>query len=149
MPRMTNTWITVLLAAIGGIVVTLQGQFMAILTRELGAKESIFITYAGGGLLIALFILATGGGNLGEWRRVPPYVFTSGLLGLIIVGTIGIGTARLGPAAFFAVMLAGQFALAILLDHFGWLGATVRPLDWQRAIGVVLLLMGVWLILRR
>jgi transporter family-2 protein len=32
-----------------------------------------------------------------------------------------------------------------LLDHFGWLGAAVRPLDPTRILGLVVLFIGVWL----
>ena len=34
---------------------------------------------------------------------------------------------------------------AKLLNHFGWLGADVRPLDATRLIGIGIVLFGVWL----
>lgn len=146
---MTNFWTLVALAALCGISVTLQGQFMGTLTRELGTRESMFITYASGGLLISLILLASAGGDLRAWRSVPPYALTTGLLGLIIVGTIGYVTSYLGLVSTFTIIVAVQFLLAALFDHFGWLNADLHPITLSRAIGILVLLLGVWLILRK
>ena len=60
-----STMISLLaIAAIGGVAVTLQAQFMGLMDKQLGTLESIFITYCGGGLLIGLAMLVTRGGNL-------------------------------------------------------------------------------------
>jgi transporter family-2 protein len=32
-----------------------------------------------------------------------------------------------------------------ILDHYGWLGASIRPLDLTRGIGLAVVLFGVWL----
>ncbi|MEZ4734759.1 MAG: DMT family transporter [Caldilineaceae bacterium] len=145
---MSNLLTVMLIATVAGLAVTLQGNFMGVMTQLLGTRESIFITYASGGLLIALILLAGGGGNLGAWRSVPPYALTAGILGLIIVGAIGYATARYGLVATFAVLLVAQYGSAALIDHFGLLGATPRPLDGVRLLGLALLLAGAWLTLR-
>ncbi|MEZ4614165.1 MAG: DMT family transporter [Caldilineaceae bacterium] len=96
---MNNLLIAILVAAIGGIAVTLQGSFMGTMTRQLGTLESMFLTYGSGGLVVTtLFLLRSlmQGNGLGAWRTVPPYAFTAGLLGLVIVGSIGFATARTG-----------------------------------------------------
>ena len=46
----------ILLALVGGIAVTLQGQFMGIMDQGIGTRESVFITYAGGGLMVTILI---------------------------------------------------------------------------------------------
>lgn len=48
-------------------------------------------------------------------------------------------TTRLGLVLTFTIMLASQFLLAALFDHFGLMGASVRPLDGTRVIGVVVI----------
>ena len=149
---MTNFWLLILLAALGGFAITLQGQFMGTLTERLGTLESVLITYGSGGLAIGLVVLVlavTGrGGNLTAWRSVPFYTLTTGLLGLLIVGTIGFAASRLGVVMAFTIMLASQFLLAGLVDHFGLLGAPVRPLDMTRIAGVLIALVGVWLVVK-
>jgi transporter family-2 protein len=138
----------VMLALAGGFAVTLQAQFMGVMTDRIGTAESIFITYGTGGVAIGLVMLAMRGGNLGVWSSVPWYVLTAGLLGLVIVGAIGYTVPRLGLVAALSLFILAQFALAALVDHFGWLGAEVRPLDKTRAVGLAAVLIGSWLVLR-
>lgn len=145
---MSNLATLLVIAAVGGIAVTLQSRFMGTMTQVMGTRESIFITYGSGGLVIGLLMLLARGGNLGAWRQVPIYAFTAGLLGLIIVGAIGYATARYGLIATFGVLLVAQYGVAAAIDHFGLFGATVQPLDLQRLLGIVLLLVGAWLVLR-
>lgn len=145
---MENLLTILLIATVAGLAVTLQGNFMGVMTQIMGTRESIFITYGSGGLLISLLLLLSGGGNLAAWRAVPPYAFSAGILGLIIVGSIGYATARYGLVVTFAVLLVAQYGAAALIDHFGWLGATARPLDGVRLLGIALLLIGAWLALR-
>jgi transporter family-2 protein len=108
----------------------------------------VFITYAGGGMVVALVILAARGGNLRAWQAVPWYALTAGLFGLVIVGTIGYTVPRLGLSTAFTIIVAAQFVVAALIDHFGWLGAEARPLDFPRLAGIGVLILGVWLITR-
>jgi transporter family-2 protein len=145
---MTGFLLLVLIAIIGGVAVTLQGQFMGLMDQGIGTRESVFITYAGGGLVVALVMLAARGGNLRAWASVPWYALTAGLLGLVIVGTIGYTVPRLGLAVAFTIIVAAQFVMAALIDHFGWLGAEVRPMELTRLAGIGVLILGVWLITR-
>jgi transporter family-2 protein len=140
--------ILVIIAVIGGVAVTLQGQFMGLMDQGIGTRESVFITYAGGGALVCLLMLAARGGNLAAWRQVPWYALTAGLLGLVIVGSIGYTVPRLGLAVAFTVIVAAQFVVAALIDHFGWLGATLRPIGVSQLAGMGLLILSVWLITR-
>jgi transporter family-2 protein len=143
-----STLFLILLAVVGGIAVALQGQFMGLLDRAFGTRESIFVTYAGGGLIITLLMLAFRGGNLKNWQAVPWYAFGTGILGLIIVGSIGYVVPRLGVAKGFTLIVASQFVIAALIDHFGFFGAGVRPLDLARLLGLSLILLGVWIVVR-
>lgn len=138
----------IFLAFIAGLAVTLQGQFMGLMDRALGTKESIFITYASGGLIITLLMLTTGWGNLKNWQGVPWYAYGAGILGLIIVGTIGYVIPRLGVAKGFMLIVVSQFVIAALIDHYGFFGAAVRPLDLGRLLGLSLMLIGVWIVVR-
>lgn len=143
-----STAFLIFLAFIAGLAVTLQGQFMGLMDRALGTKESIFITYASGGLIITLLMLATGGGNLKNWQGVPWYAFGAGILGLIIVGSIGYVIPRLGVAKGFTLIVATQFVIAALIDHYGFFGAALRPMDITRLLGLGLMVVGVWMVVR-
>jgi transporter family-2 protein len=138
----------IIIAAIGGAAITLQGQFMGLMDKGIGTRESVFITYAGGGILAACMMLAARGGNLKVWHSVPWYALSAGVVGLVIVGTIGYTIPRLGLTKAFTVIMASQLIVAALMDHFGWLGAVSRPLDLSRLLGIGILILGVWLTTR-
>ncbi len=144
---MANFIPLIIIAAIGGIAITLQAQFMGIMDKSIGTLESMFITYASGGLLICLAMLVNRGGNLSAWGSVPWYALSAGVLGLVIVGTIGYSTPRLGLVTAFTILVASQFIVGALLDHFGILGADLRPLNLTRIAGIGVMLLGVWLII--
>jgi len=145
---MTTFLALVLVAIVGGVAVVLQAQFMGVMDQNLGTIESVFITYGSGGLLVGLTMLLLRGGNLARWQSVPPHMLTTGLLGLVIVSTIGYVTPRLGLVTAFTILVTTQFVLSGLIDHFGWFGAEIRPLDPTKFLGIGILLLGVWLVIR-
>ncbi|MDX1524235.1 MAG: DMT family transporter [Anaerolineae bacterium] len=140
--------LTIITIVKGCMAVVLQAQMVSLLDRYIGTLESVFITYFSGGLLIAVLILIRQGGNLGTWRSAPWYAFGGGLVGLVIIGSISYTVPRLGAVVAFTIIVATQFILGATIDHFGLLGAALRPLDLSRLIGIAVLLLGVWLIIR-
>lgn len=140
--------VLIVLAVIGGVAVTIQGQFMGQLDKHIGTLESVFITYASGGILAAVAMIASRGGNLKAVQTVPWYTLSAGLVGLVIVGSISYTVPRLGLSKAFTIIVASQFLVAAILDHYGLLGAAVRPMDLSRLAGMALLVMGVWLIVK-
>ncbi len=145
---MGSSALLIIVAVIGGISVALQAQMMGLLDKSIGTLEGVFVTYAGGGLLIVLILIFMRGGNLGAWQNVPWYAYLSGALGLIIVGAIGYSAPRLGLVATFTIIVSAQFIVAALIDHFGVLGAATRSMDLSRMLGIALLLAGIWLTMR-
>ena len=144
-----NLYWLVTVTAVGGVATALQAHFMGLLDRHVGTLESVFITYASGGLAITLVMLFLRGGNLRAVSSAPWYALTAGLLGLVIVGTIGFTVPRLGLTTALTLVLAGQFLASVLIERFGWFGAAVRPFEWTRLLGILILMLGVWLTTRR
>jgi bacterial/archaeal transporter family-2 protein len=75
--------------------------------------------------------------------------FTGGLLGVLYVTGVVIAAPRIGAANALAFIVGGQFVAAIIIDHFGWMNLPVTPISWYRISGIVLLLLGVYLIQKR
>lgn len=143
-----NVYWLATVAAVGGAATAFQAHFMGLLDKRMGTLESVFITYFSGGVLIGLIMLFQRGGNLGAGGAAPWYAYTSGVLGLVIVGALAFSTPRLGLVVAFTIFVAAQFAMGALMDHFGWLGATPRPLNASRMAGMAVVLAGVWWIIR-
>jgi transporter family-2 protein len=145
---MINLLPVIIIAVIGGIAIALQAHLMGLLDKGVGTLETVFITYGSGGLMIGLAMLLARGGNLSAVAGMPWYTLTVGVLGLIIVGAISFATPRLGLVTALTILVASQFIVGAMMDHFGLLGAEVRQLDISRLGGVVIMLVGVWLVVR-
>jgi transporter family-2 protein len=55
---------------------------------------------------------------------------------------------QLGTTSLLGLALAGQLAMALVADHYGWMGLPEHPITLTRMAGVALLAAGVWLITR-
>lgn len=145
---MAPIWLIVLVAAAGGAAVALQAQFVGVIDDRAGTLAAVFVTYGAGGLLAGGLMLAMRGADISALRDVPPYAYLSGALGLVVIGAISWGVARLGVVRGLLLVTLAQFLLGAVIDQFGWFGADVRVLDLPKAVGIVLLISGGWLVLR-
>jgi transporter family-2 protein len=141
-------WTVVAVTAVGGIAAALQAQFAGAMANKMGTLESVFATYGLGAVVVSVLVAFARGGNLALWRELPPYVFLAGTLGLVIVGSLAYGTARVGVVEAIMTYTVAQFLFGALIDQFGWFGADVRAVDLPRLGGLVLMLAGTWLVLR-
>ena len=82
-----------------------------------------------------------------DWRSIPWYAYLAGPLGIIIISSIGFGIPRIGVASTLTLIVVSQLVVGVILDHFGWL-TIARPVDIQRLIGIGILFLGTWLVLR-
>ena len=135
----------ILIGLAGGVAVGLQSPLASMITQRLGVMESVFIVHIGGALLALIPLLIYGGGKLTQWRQLPWYTLIAGVFGLIVIGAISYMIPRIGIAGSITTIVAGQLFVGTILDHFGLLGAVERSLDSTRAIGLVVVLVGVWL----
>jgi len=146
---MATSMIVILVATLGGVAVAIQAQMMGQLDKGLGTIESVFITYGSGGLIIGFIMLAMRGGNLSSISAMPLYTLFAGAIGLLIVGSIGYSVPRLGIVTAFTLMVSAQFISGALMDHFGLLGAELRQLTVSRIFGIAIILLGVWIVIKK
>ncbi len=146
---MGSLFIIVLVGLAGGIAVGLQSPLASMLSQRLGTLESIFIVHLGGAILSLLpLLIFSGGGRLAQWRSAPWYALGAGFFGLVVIAAISFTIPRVGVAAAITTVVAGQILMSAVLDHFGLLGAVVRPLDAPRLSGLAVVMLGVWLTVR-
>lgn len=142
---MDNTLFIILIGLLGGMAIGVQAPLASMLTQRLGVLESIFIVHIGGAIAALLPLLILGGGKIQQWRSVPWYALAAGAFGLIVISAMSVMIPRIGVANALITVLAGQLVIGTVLDQFGWLGASARPLDPMRILGLVVVLAGVWL----
>ena len=142
---MESILLIILIGLAGGVAVGLQSPLASIMSQRLGTLESVFIVHLGGAIVSLIPLLVYGGGKLGQWRTVPWYALCAGAFGLVVIAAVSYAIPRIGVAGAVTSIVAGQLLLSAMLDHFGWLGAAVRPLDPARLLGLFVLGVGVWL----
>lgn len=139
--------VVVLIAILGGLAGSLQSQFLGVMEQRVGTLASTFVTYAGGGLAIAILMVAFQSSRLSELRELPWWALTAGLMGLVVVASLGISVARLGLGAGLTLFTGATLVLGAIIEHFGWFGDS-RTLDVGRLLGIALVVTGTWLVVR-
>jgi transporter family-2 protein len=143
--------LAVLLAAMAGVLVGLQAPVNSRLGRTIGSVQAATFSFVVGTVALALVAsLFYGGlGSFGEVGKAPAWALVGGLLGAVYV-TVAIVTVRtLGVSGLTAIVISGQLAAAVVIDRFGLLGIAKQPIGLQRIVGLVLLVLGVLLVVRR
>jgi transporter family-2 protein len=81
--------------------------------------------------------------DTGGLTRMPWWGWVGGAFGALFIIVAIVLTPRLGTALTLATITVGQMVAALVLDHYGWLGAPVVRLSLPRAIGAAFLLAGI------
>ena len=140
--------VALVVALVIGAVVALQGPLNSQLARSTGGLPAT--TIALGVSFVSLLLVTAFAGQFSGFADVgkaPLYVIVGGgLVGALYVGSIVWTVRALGVGGLSAATLAGQFAAALTIDHFGWLGVERAPITAAKLAGVALLAAGTYLI---
>ena len=81
-----------------------------------------------------------------SFHDAPWWSWFIGVIPLITI-TIAIHLFReIGQLQAMVIPMFSQLIFSLCIDHFGWFGARVMPMNWQRAVGAVLLIVGVTMV---
>jgi transporter family-2 protein len=143
--------LAVLLAAAAGIFVGLQAPVNSRLGKEIGSLQAATVSFTVGLLaLIVVASLSSGGiSGVANAGKAPWWALIGGVLGAFYVTVALITVRTLGLSALTAIVVSGQLAIAVVVDRFGLLGITKQHIGAPRIVGLVLLLVGVVLVVRR
>lgn len=138
------------MTAIAGGFVALQAPINSMLGRQVGTFQAAFLSFALGTVVLALIAgLVKGGlGSVTEARHLSWYYLTGGLLGAIYVTTVLVTIRPLGAGAVVAATITGQLTMSVLVDQFGLLGVERDPISVLKLVGVALLGLGTFLVVR-
>jgi len=142
--------LAVILTAFAGGLVAMQAPINSMLGRSVGTFQAAFVSFTIGTLLLAvLATLAKGGlGQIGEARQLSWYYLTGGLLGAAYVTTVLVTVRTLGAGGAVAATIAGQLTISVVIDHYGLLGVDRDPVSALKLVGVALLSLGTFLVVR-
>src|SRR5262245_30911879 len=136
------TYLRVLLAGAG---ISAQAGINARLGRALGNDmHAVLVSFTVGTVAALVYCLIEGGSvaSLNALRDAPWWVWTGGLLGVGFVWCSIFAVPKVGVVAMVPLAVAGQMIAAVLLEHYGLLGAPTQPVSPGRSGGVALVVLG-------
>jgi bacterial/archaeal transporter family-2 protein len=142
-------FLPLLLALFAGIVLPYQAASNAAVGRALGHwlwGAFTSLTVSSVVVIAALLILRVPMPDLGKALQGPWWLWIGGVLGALYVAAAAALTPKLGAAGFLVLVVAGQILTSVVVDHFGLLGVTSKPVSLPRVAGVILILVGVFLV---
>jgi transporter family-2 protein len=143
--------LALLLGVGAGALVGMQAPVNARLGRAVGGLQAASMSFLIGTVAL-LLVVAFAHGGFGAYAKaggLPWWAFIGGLLGAVYV-TVAILTVRtLGASGLTAVVITGQLAISVAIDRFGLFGIARQPIGLQRIVGLVLLVVGVGLVVRK
>ncbi len=115
-------------------------------------RTGLLTNFLGGAIAGAIILLLFLREGPQTWRipgTIIGFVALSGLLGIFIITGISFSLQRAGIAAGLASVILGQLILSMIVDTFGIGGVEVIPLSFQRILGLLVMVFGVFLLLPR
>ena len=147
---MNAATLTLSLALFAGILMAVQAPTNAVLGKASGSPiVAAFISFVVGTVALGAMVAASSGRLFApELKSVPWYAWLGGLYGAFFVAIAAFGAPKVGVGPLLTAAIGGQQIGAVILDHYGLLGLTRQPVSIEKVGGVILVLVGAWLVRR-
>ena len=132
----------VLVGTLGAVQTAINGRLGQVMGSGLAAALVSFLVGTAG-LALVIVITRQRIRRDGELR---PWMFSGGLLGAAFVLVNALNAPVLGTSLAVSVVLLGQVAVGLGMDHGGWLGVPRRRVTLARVVAAAIVLLGVGLV---
>ena len=142
-------WTLFPIALLAGAFITIQSGSNAQLKQALGDPVmALLLTSLSGVLPLLLYTLTSQDAwpNFDRIASAPWWAWLGGLLGAAYGISVILLARPLGAATLMALVVTGQLICSVLLDHLGWIGFELHPVNFWRIAGCALMLGGLLLI---
>ena len=135
---------------IAGAVLPLQAGINGQLAKHLSSvMAAALVSFLVGTLALLIIVLSQREvAGLSAFKGLTWWHWSGGLLGAFFIATAAFAGPRVGALLFMVLVIAGQLAMAITLDHFGWAGFRESPITFGKVAGLLLIVAGIWMIRR-
>lgn len=151
--RVEERTVLVWVARVAGVVTGSLSACQTAINGRLGlvlgsAVESALISFTVGTVALALIVAATRAPlriTRPDTSPNPWWMWAGGVIGgTFVLGNVHLA-GQLGTGVTVILILTGSIVGGLLLDRFGWLGTTPRPVRAIQVAGVAVMLVGAWL----
>jgi transporter family-2 protein len=141
--------IPVSMAFLAGVVLPFQAASNAAVGRALGsplwgALTSLIVSAIV--VIAAVLVMRVPAPDISKALQGSWWLWIGGVLGAIYVVGASALTPKLGAGGFLLLVVAGQITASVLVDHFGLMGLSPKPVNIAKLAGVILIFGGVFLV---
>lgn len=138
-----------LLAFSAAIAIAIQAPINSRLGQALMGQPLLaaFISFAVGTVVLFIVCLFRADFNhLGTaLLQEPSWKFSGGLLGAFMVFCSAFLPLKIGLGNFLFMVVVTQIFVALIIDHFGFIGMPTRAIDVWRLIGAIIMMIGLFI----
>ena len=135
-----------LLAIAAGLGITLQTTLNGQLAKGVGGDSvaAALFSFTAGAVCLGVFSLMRGGivASLAAVPAQPWWSLLGGLLGAGALLSYVVLAPKIGLSALLGLAIAGQIISSLVIDHFGLMGASERPVSLVKLAGSMVMLAG-------
>jgi bacterial/archaeal transporter family-2 protein len=149
---MKITFIYLLLALVTGALIPIQAVTNAAFNKSVANPliTGIMVFVVGFfGMLILSLAMRISWPSVNQLASAPGYGYLGGLIIATYVVMITVLVPRIGVGTSISVIVTGQILCAVAIDHFGFFGVHVRSIDANRLIGVLMMITGIYFIMKK
>lgn len=145
-----HKWFWQLLALGAGVTLAIQGAINGQLGIQLNSPiQASLISCAEGACILFVVVLiqrTLKNVTLLTKDKTPWYIYIGGILGALYVLVNALLVPTIGAGNVVVLTLLGQMIVSLFLEHFGILGAYVQRISNIKIIGVLLMIIGIYVI---
>ncbi len=149
---MKSDLIYIVLALTTGALIPIQASTNAAFSKSIGNPliTGLMVFIIGlVGMFVFVLLLRTPFPMRRQLASAPFYSYLGGVVVATYVVMITILVPRIGVGTSIGLIVTGQILCAVVIDHFGLFGLDVRPVDITRTVGVLLMIAGVYLVMKK
>lgn len=142
---MTN--IFYLFAFVCGALVAIQASTNVVLLSSVGevlwvaaALFLVGVIY----LAIAIAVVGVPIPQAGAFLNAPAWSYIGGVIVATYVVTVTFLVPRIGVTNTIVMVVSGQIVASVLIDHFGYFSVPTKEINFEKLLGVMLLVIGVY-----
>ncbi|BBP60283.1 DMT family transporter [Pseudomonas sp. St316] len=147
-PRSFLRWLLLPLVILAGMGLSVEAGLLGPLGVQVGHLWATLSIFGVGSAILFLLLLLSGRQQGPALNELPRWQLIGGFLGPVYVMVLTLATPHIGIAMTMVAILSGQVGKSVLIDHFGWFGASRKRVNGERWLALALIVVALVLIAR-